>query len=111
MELWGKIKHWLSDYAQAGHVDPRTPQQLEREKWLFFTPGFGPKFSRYFLLLPVLAVQICCGSLYSFSIFNTPSDQGIWQPQGYPPGTNTNAFTVAVAFFGYAAAIFGPWMS
>jgi MFS family permease len=58
-----------------------------------------------------LAVQICCGSLYSFSIFNTPSDQGIWQPQGYPPGTNTNAFTVAVAFFGYTAAIFGPWIS
>lgn len=46
MTLWEKTKVWLMDYQQAGHIDPRTPEQLEREKWLFFTPGFGPRFNR-----------------------------------------------------------------
>lgn len=111
LSTWGKVKNWLLDYSQAGHVDPRTPPQLEREKWLFFTPNFGPRFNRFYLLLPVLAIQICAGSLYSFSIFNADSDYNYWQPQGYKSGANANAFTIAVAFFGYGAAIFGPWIS
>lgn len=85
-------------------------QELDREEWLFFTPRIPIRFNRFMLIIPALVVQICAGSLYCWSIFNTPGD-AIWATQGYKSGTNTNAFTIAVAFFGYGSAIFGPWIS
>jgi len=52
-------------------------------------------------------VQFCCGSLYSWSVFNKPIDELIY-------GENRNmapiTFYIAVGALGLAAAIMGPWL-
>lgn len=56
-------------------------------------------------VLPVLAVQIAIGSMYSWSIFNAALDK-VWGT----PGTNTNAFLVSIACFGLTTLFFGTWV-
>lgn len=38
----------------AGERDPRTPQQLEREKWIFWAPWTG-RFNRWMTVIPCFA--------------------------------------------------------
>ena len=52
---------WFSDSA-----DRRTPAELQRETYIFYHPSTGV-FNRWMVILPVLLVQICIGSLYSWS--------------------------------------------
>lgn len=57
------------------------------------------------LILPVLLVQICIGSMYSWSIFNAPLDK-VWGT----PGLNTNAFLLSIASFGACTLLFGTFV-
>lgn len=100
-----KIDLYIND-----KTDVRTYEALRRERSTFFVTDKGPAFTRWLVILPVLAVQICMGSLYCWSIFNKTMDK-VWVSQGYKTGANANAFTIAVAFFGYGAALYGPWIS
>jgi hypothetical protein len=45
----------------AGERDPRTPEQLEREKWVFWAPWTG-KFNRWMTVIPCFAGEAAmCG--------------------------------------------------
>jgi len=81
------ISSWATWWFAAGERDPRTPEQLEREKWVFWAPWTG-RFNRWMTVIPCFAgenrgglqrercclksshpppapsVQMCIGSLY-----------------------------------------------
>lgn len=55
---------------------PVSPAEIENEKWLFpWLFGKRVPFSRWLIPLPVLVCQLCIGSLYSWSIFNSTLDK------------------------------------
>ena len=83
-------------------VELRSARTLERERWLCWQPCCGP-FRRSAIVLPCIMTQACLGSIYSFSIFNSAMDSGVWGR----PGTNAYAFLVSVAAYGACTAIFG----
>ncbi|KAJ1557433.1 hypothetical protein HK096_007289 [Nowakowskiella sp. JEL0078] len=90
----------------------RSEAQLEREQWLI--PGVL-KFNRFFLMPAALAIQLCVGSLYAWSGYNLPIEAAIYGTnlnKGTPVDRNIASITfyIAVAVFGSAAAILGPWL-
>ena len=112
MELRKRLQHTRRTHARltSSRLVPSTPphptpclQTLEREKYLFWYGG--PKYHRLMIILPVLIVQLCIGSLYSWSIFNSTMDK-VWGT----PGSNANAFMMGVAFFGIGTLFMGTWV-
>ncbi|KAI9331655.1 major facilitator superfamily domain-containing protein [Zopfochytrium polystomum] len=88
----------------------RSPEQLENEKWLIPGVKFIP-FNRWFLLVAAVMIQICCGSLYAWSGYNVPIENAIYGGNGgVSRAIAVNTFYIAVAIFGSAAAILGPWL-
>lgn len=81
-----------------------TAEQFEKEKFLIGQIKFNP-----IILMPAaVLIQFCCGSLYAWSVFNTPIDEAM---SGDP--TNAQApvtFYIAVGMFGVSAASMGPWL-
>jgi MFS family permease len=66
-------------------------------------------FNRWLIPVAAVAIHICIGSVYSWSIFNRPilallSDQPWWFS---PPYTT---FSTALVFLGLSAAFGGPWV-
>lgn len=90
---------WFSNvrYYRPQHI-------LTAEAFLFFSPK-SPTFNRWYLVVPILLIQMCVGSLYSFSIFNSKLDE-IWGT----PGANANAYLLCIAFYGLATVLFGVWV-
>eukprot|EP00123_Amoebidium_parasiticum_P018946 comp24324_c1_seq14/m.45879 comp24324_c1_seq14/g.45879 ORF comp24324_c1_seq14/g.45879 comp24324_c1_seq14/m.45879 type:complete len:554 (-) comp24324_c1_seq14:339-2000(-) len=88
----------------------RTPAQEEAERKLL---GLVP-FHRLMLLPAAVFVQLCVGSLYAWSVYNTPIEKYIANVNGKTPadylGYSANTFYVAVGTFGPSAALFGPWL-
>ncbi|KAJ3030172.1 hypothetical protein HDV00_009084 [Rhizophlyctis rosea] len=85
----------------------RSEAQLEREKYLL--PGV--KFNRFVLMPAAVVIQVCCGSLYAWSGYNLPMERYILGPNGaVDRAVAANVFYVAVAVFGVAAALLGPWL-
>ena len=71
--------------------------------------GVGRSFNRWLIPVAAVAIHICIGSVYSWSIFNRPilallPDQPWWFS---PPYTT---FTTALVFLGLSAAFGGPWV-
>jgi hypothetical protein len=64
----------------------RTDKQIEREKKLL---GLIP-FNRWMLVPAAVLVQLCIGSLYSWSIYNIPIETEL----GLASGTAANTFYV-----------------
>ncbi|KAJ3071858.1 hypothetical protein HDU98_004708 [Podochytrium sp. JEL0797] len=96
---------FLNHYKDTVYI--RTDAQLEREKFLL--PGVP--FNRWVLPVAAFFIQICCGSLYAWSGFNAPIEAAIYGMNGgVDRGIASITFYIAVAFFGCAAAAFGPWM-
>ncbi len=89
---------WFSNvrYYRPQHI-------LTAEAFLFFSPK-SPTFNRWYLVVPILLIQMCVGSLYSFSIFNSKLDE-IWGT----PGAYANAY-LCNAFYGLATVLFGVWV-
>ena len=81
----------LEAWFATPEEDNRTPAQLEAEKYMLRAPWSGP-FKRWMIVLPTFLVQLCIGSLYSWSIFNSTMD-GVWGTLG----ANAQAFTIAIA--------------
>ncbi|KAI9203695.1 major facilitator superfamily domain-containing protein [Polychytrium aggregatum] len=99
------INHWRStDYV-------RSEKQLQSETKLFLA---GPiPFNRYYLMPAAVLIQICCGSLYAWSGYNLPIEAyiyGLTTPAGVDRGIASITFYIAVAVFGYTAALLGPWL-
>jgi len=53
-------------------------------------------------------LQFCCGSLYSWSVFNKPIDQWIYGTSNANIAPIT--FYIAIGFYGCAAGLGGPWL-
>lgn len=66
-------------------------------------------FSRWFIPLAAVAIHICIGSVYSWSIFNRPIQALLPnQPWWFSPPYTT--FSTALIFLGLSAAFGGPWV-
>lgn len=62
-------------------------------------------FNRWYLMPAAIIIQFCCGSLYSWSVFNKPIDAHL-ETNNLAPIT----FYIAVGLFGTSAALMGPWL-
>jgi len=84
----------------------KSPSQISRERYLL--PGGLIPFNRWFCMPAAILIQFCCGSLYSWSVFNKPIDKLIYSDDkhNYAP----IAFYIAVGCFGISAAVMGPWL-
>lgn len=79
-------------------------QQFEHEKYLIWKIKFNP----WILMPAAFIVQFCCGSVYAWSVFNTPIDEAITGD-----GRSSQApvtFYIAIGMLGISAASMGPWL-
>ncbi|KAI8852902.1 major facilitator superfamily domain-containing protein [Chytridium lagenaria] len=109
------VTTWESFSARWNSVNfdirSRSDEQVERERWLI--PGVIP-FSRWVLFPAAVMIQLCCGSLYAWSGFNSPIETALYGPNGLVDrGMAVNTFYIAVAVFGngpFRGAILGASM-
>ncbi|CAK4080045.1 unnamed protein product [Aphanomyces euteiches] len=106
-------RHWTST------PPVKTEAQIEAEQYLFCMPWFGGrylswkaiKFNRWFLFVASFLCQFCCGSLYSWSIYNVPIDTYIYgEKLGKTAEKAVYAFYIACGLLGSTAALLGPWL-
>ena len=91
----------------------RSDDQLLQEQHLFLRHDHALipaiRFHPFHLIPASMLLQFCCGSLYAWSVYNTPIEQYI-----YASAVVTHAsaitFYLAVGSFGLSAALLGPWM-
>ncbi|KAI8847836.1 major facilitator superfamily domain-containing protein [Chytridium lagenaria] len=72
----------------------RTEKQIEKEQWLI--PNVL-SFNRWILFPAALIIQLCCGSLYAWSGFNSPIETALYGPNG-------------LVDRGMASILLGPWL-
>ena len=85
-------------------------------------PGFfskeritaGPAFNRWLVPPAALAVHLCIGQVYAFSVFNAPLTQVIGIDQSVPEDWKLTTlgwtFSLAIVFLGLSAAFAGKWL-
>lgn len=105
------IKHWTVV------LPTKSEKEIEAEKSLICLPIlFTDKyltikaipFNRWYLFVASFLIQFCCGSLYSWSVWNIPLDTEIYN--NAKAGKAVIAFYTAVGMFGTTTAILGPWL-
>ncbi|KAJ1951648.1 hypothetical protein IWQ62_006408, partial [Dispira parvispora] len=99
----GTLVHF---YSLANHSDAeyvRTPEQIQQDAYIF-----GRPFNKWYIVPMCILTQFCCGSMYSWSIYNRPVDQLIFGDplRNMAPTT----FYITVGAFGITSAILGPWL-
>lgn len=78
--------------------------QFDKEKYLISKIKFNP-----WLLMPAaVIVQFCCGSLYAWSVFNSPIDEAIFGNAKVSQAPVT--FYIAVGMLGVSSALMGPYL-
>jgi MFS family permease len=75
----------------------------------------SPGYSRWLVPPAALAIHLCIGQVYAFSVFVLPMTKilGITQPIKDQDWTQTQLawiFSTAIFFLGASAAVFGKWM-
>jgi MFS family permease len=74
----------------------------------------GPGFNRFLVPPAALAVHLSIGQAYAFSTFNLPLTRLIGLTQSAPGDWNLKdvgwIFSIAIAFLGSSAAVFGRWV-
>jgi MFS family permease len=74
----------------------------------------GPGYSRWLVPPAALAIHLCIGQVYAFSVFKIPMTTllGITHPApgDWKQGTIAHLFEVAIVFLGLSAAVFGAWL-
>lgn len=75
----------------------------------------GPSYSRWMFPPAAIAVQMCIGEVYGFSVFNVPLTRliGIKQSVKDQDWTIPDVgwiFTLAIVMLGVSAAVFGKWV-
>lgn len=85
-------------------------------------PGFldrrrivaGPAFNRWLVPPAALAIHLCIGEVYAFSVFKLPLTQilGITEPAAgdWTQPDVAWVFSIAIVFLGLSAAVFGTWL-
>src|SRR5471030_1522999 len=86
------------------------------------SPGFfskeatvaKPGFSRWMVPPAALAVHLCIGQAYAFSVFNAPLTRVIGITESAPADWKLTTlgwiFSLAIVFLGLSAAVFGKWL-
>ncbi len=73
-----------------------------------------PKFNRWLIPSAALAIHLCIGQVYALSVFNLPMTKLIGITQSAPGDWNLPTlgwiFSLAIAFLGISAALFGKWV-
>src|SRR5579859_2319674 len=73
-----------------------------------------PGFNRFQVPTAALAVHLCIGQAYAFSTFNIPLTKIIGIDKSAPGDWKSTQvvwiFSIAIAFLGGSAAVFGPWV-
>ena len=57
-----RFSEWVAWWFDAGDVDIRTPQQLERDKYVLWAPWTGT-YQRWMVIIPSCIIQLCLGSV------------------------------------------------
>jgi len=74
----------------------------------------GPGFNRWLVPPASVAIHLCIGSVYAWSIFNPPLERvrGVMAPSAddWSLGSVVWIFTVAIVFLGLSAALAGKWL-
>ena len=74
----------------------------------------GPGFNRWLVPPAALAIHLCIGQAYGFSVFNVPLTKVIGITQSAPDDWKLTSmaliFGVAIVFLGLSAAVFGRWL-
>lgn len=74
----------------------------------------GPGFSRWLVPPAALAVHLSIGQVYAFSVFKIPLTQSIGITHSSPGDWSQPSlawiFSIAIAFLGISAAVFGRWV-
>jgi MFS family permease len=74
----------------------------------------GPGFSRWLVPPAALAIHLCIGQAYAFSVFKLPMTKLIGIAKSAPDDwTQTQLgwiFSIAIVFLGLSAAVFGRWV-
>jgi len=74
----------------------------------------GPEFSRWLVPPAALAIHLCIGQAYAFSVFNLPMTKliGIGKPAAadWKLPTLGWIFSIAIVFLGLSAAFGGKWL-
>ncbi|GJJ76536.1 MFS transporter, OFA family, oxalate/formate antiporter [Entomortierella parvispora] len=86
----------------------RSDAQIEREKRYL-----GMPFNRWLMFPAAFLFQAICGSLYAWSVFNDPIDGELYGLGADKKPKQHNAavtFYIAIGFFGFSAAVNGPWL-
>ena len=85
------------------------PGLLDRERIVA-----GPGFNRWLVPPAALAIHLCIGQAYAFSVFKLPLTKAIGITQSGPDDWTQKqlawAFTIAIVFLGLSAAVFGKWL-
>jgi MFS family permease len=73
-----------------------------------------PGFNRWFIPPCALAIHLCIGQAYAFSVFKLPLTNAIGITQATPDDWSQKQlawiFTLAIVFLGLSAAAFGKWL-
>jgi MFS family permease len=73
-----------------------------------------PGFSRWLVPLAAIAVHMCIGQVYGFSVFKKPLAKMLGnEAAGAVPWTEADigvAYSIALALLGISAAVFGKWV-
>src|SRR5271166_5153167 len=74
----------------------------------------GPGYNRWMVPPAALAIHLCIGQAYAFSVFNLPMTRLVGITQSAPDDWNLKQlgwiFSIAIAFLGVSAALFGHWV-
>lgn len=85
------------------------PGLLDRERIVA-----GPGFNRWLVPPAALAIHLCIGQAYAFSVFKLPLTKALGITQSGPGDWSQKelawAFTIAIVFLGLSAAVFGKWL-
>ena len=73
-----------------------------------------PAFNRWRVPPAALAIHLCIGQAYAFSVFSLPLSKAIGITQAAPNDWKVSTigwvFSVAIVFLGVSAALFGSWL-
>jgi MFS family permease len=73
----------------------------------------APAFNRWLVPPAALAIHLCIGEVYSFSVFKIPLTHLLGGPAAAENWTQTGVawvFSIAIVFLGLSAALFGSWL-
>jgi MFS family permease len=74
----------------------------------------GAGFSRWLVPPAALAIHLCIGQVYAFSVFNLPMTKLLGVTHSTPEDWNLNQlgwiFSIAIGVLGVSAALFGRWV-